>query len=319
LGVYGQASDTGGAGVYGTNTIGTGVLGSTTAGQHYGVEGENSNGIGVYGEGITGLSGHGSDLGVYGQTSNASGLAVSGINNDGTAIAGTSSANGYYGVEGMNANSNGTGVYGVNTAAAGNGTGYGVWGKTSQQNGLSGGGFGVFAENTNSSGGGLDAYNDGSGIYTVLAQGSSGLTSSGTKSTVVEDQDGNSHLMYCDESPEVLFHDYGSGTLVNGEIHIDLDPLYARNVAIDAKHPLRVLITLEGDCNGIYVTNKTATGFDVVELKGGNSDVEFTYEVIANRVNKTLANGEVAKYSDMRFPDFTPPTHPVQTANIDKK
>ena len=52
---------------------------------------------------------------------------------------------------------------------------------------------------------------------------------------------------------------------------------------IDAGHPMKVFVQLEGDCNGVYVANKTSTGFDVVELQLGGSNVPFSYRVVCKR------------------------------------
>lgn len=60
---------------------------------------------------------------------------------------------------------------------------------------------------------------------------------------------------------------------------------------------MKVFIQLEGDCKGVYVTNKTATGFDVVELNGGNSNVKFSWQIIANRADDGDSN-----FSTARFP-----------------
>jgi len=46
---------------------------------------------------------------------------------------------------------------------------------------------------------------------------------------------------------------------------------------------MMVFIQLEGDCRGVYVTNKTASGFDVVELQGGTSNANFSYRVVCRR------------------------------------
>ncbi len=124
--------------------------------------------------------------------------------------------------------------------------------------------------------------------------------------------------MVCPEAPEVLFEDYGEGQLVNGKAHIDLDPIYAKNVAINEKHPLRAFIQLEGDCNGVYVTNKTLSGFDVVELSGGNSNVPFTWHVIANRVDRKDDNGNILSYNqDNRWQPSAPPLQ-SQTQSLQK-
>ncbi len=67
---------------------------------------------------------------------------------------------------------------------------------------------------------------------------------------------------------------------------------------------------MEGDCNGVYVTNKTATGFTVKELHGGNSNVEFSYHVIGNRIDDIDSQGRlVSKFQDNRFNEYVAPIH----------
>jgi hypothetical protein len=46
---------------------------------------------------------------------------------------------------------------------------------------------------------------------------------------------------------------------------------------------MKVFVQLEDDCKGVYVTNKTTTGFDVVELQGGISDARFIYRIVCKR------------------------------------
>ena len=129
----------------------------------------------------------------------------------------------------------------------------------------------------------------------------------GTASTIVQDNQGKDVIMFCPEAPEVLFEDYGEGELVNGTAQVNLDPVFASNVAINEQHPLRVYVQLEGDCNGVYVTNKTASGFTVKEIQSGTSNVKFSYHVIANRKD-AYNNGEVvSKYQDLRFPGYNRP------------
>ncbi len=125
----------------------------------------------------------------------------------------------------------------------------------------------------------------------------------GTVSTIVKDLNDEYVVMNCPESPENLFQDYGIGTLVNGKAHIDIDPILTKNILVDETHPLKVFIQLEGDCAGVYVTNKTAQGFDVIELNNGTSNVSFSYSIVATHGNQTYeADGIIreAKY-DTRF------------------
>ena len=99
--------------------------------------------------------------------------------------------------------------------------------------------------------------------------------------------------MFAPEAPEVLFQDYGIGKLVNGTAVIKLDEILSRNILVDNTHPLKVFIQLEGDCNGVFVTNKSQTGFTVIELNNGNSNVPFSWHIVANRadsLNSKLRN-----------------------------
>ncbi len=102
----------------------------------------------------------------------------------------------------------------------------------------------------------------------------------GTKSAVVP-VDGQQRLLYAIESPEVWFEDFGSGALVNGIGAIAIDPLFAATVNLSDYH---VFVTPLGDCQGLYVTAKTATGFEVHELGGGTANINFDYRLVANRL-----------------------------------
>lgn len=102
----------------------------------------------------------------------------------------------------------------------------------------------------------------------------------GTKSAVVMAQD-EQRLMYAMESPEVWFEDFGSAVLVNGVGKVTIDPLFAATVNLSEYH---VFVTPLGDCKGLYVINKTASGFEVRELGGGTADIAFEYRIVAKRL-----------------------------------
>lgn len=124
----------------------------------------------------------------------------------------------------------------------------------------------------------------------------------GTVNTIVNDLEGKRVALSCPETPENLFQDYGQGQLNNGKTHITIDPILAKNIVVNDKHPLRVFVQLEGDCEGVFISNKTQNGFDVSELKSGTSNVAFSYTIIANRADEMNPDGTMAKYSDERFP-----------------
>ena len=127
----------------------------------------------------------------------------------------------------------------------------------------------------------------------------------GAVSTIVSSDKPNDSkkVMFAPEAPEVLFEDYGTAKLVNGVAEIKIDPIFSKNIYIDEKRPLKVFIQLEGDCNGVYVTNKSKEGFTVKELANGNSNVSFSWHIVANRANEIEDNGETTNYQSVRFPD----------------
>lgn len=185
----------------------------------------------------------------------------------------------------------GNGVYGSSSSS-----GYGVYGNS--QSGVGVGGYsysstGVHGESTSGTGvEGLSSSN--TGVYGYSSSGYAGYFggnvhingnyyATGTKHAEVKLVDGSPVLLSCEEATEVYFIDYGESQLVNGKIHIALDPTFLQTVTIDARHPMMVFTQMEGDCKGIYVTNKTATSFDVAELQGGASNVSFCYRVVCKR------------------------------------
>ena len=140
----------------------------------------------------------------------------------------------------------------------------------------------------------VGARNDGTS-YKVLGGGS--------VSTMVKDEEGNNRILHATETPEILFEDFGSSRLINGEAYINLDPLLAKHIYVDEKYPIRVFIQLEGDCNGVYVTEKTKLGFRVKELQNGTSNVAFSWNLVANRADALNPDGSISsKHVGVRLP-----------------
>lgn len=140
----------------------------------------------------------------------------------------------------------------------------------------------------------VGARNDGTS-YKVLGGGS--------VSTMVKDDEGNNRILHATETPEILFEDFGTGQLVNGEAYIKVDPVLSKNIYVDDEHPMKVFIQLEGDCKGVYVTEKTKDGFKVTELQNGSSNVSFSWNLVANRADALNADGDLSsKHVGVRFP-----------------
>ncbi|MCA6364984.1 MAG: hypothetical protein IM638_18280 [Bacteroidetes bacterium] len=259
--------------------------------------------------------------GIFGASSAATGTAIAGLGNNlatyATLLAGSGGA----------FTSNNAGVYGFGSVAGATG---GVFVGNNTTASLLVGGTGIAATGTvtgvyghanntgNNTWGGY--FNNGSATDYAYVGGRTLATNfkingPGTVSTIVRDTNDQLVNLYCPEAPEVLFQDFGQGQLVNGRAHIELDPNFTKNIAVNAEHPLRVIIQLEGDCNGVFVTNKTATGFDVIELQSGNSNVNFTWFVTANRADSRDAQGNlISKFADVRFGPAPGPLEEMQPA-----
>ncbi|MDP2687674.1 MAG: hypothetical protein Q8O62_10665 [Aequorivita sp.] len=130
------------------------------------------------------------------------------------------------------------------------------------------------------------------------------IIGTGVVSTLIEDAAGTPRVLFAPEAPEVVFQDYGIGQLVNGEARIEIDPVFKRGIHVDSESPLKVYVTLEGDCNGVFVTNKSADGFTVRELQGGTSNASFSWQIVATRADTKNAAGQVvSKYVGVRLPE----------------
>jgi hypothetical protein len=87
--------------------------------------------------------------------------------------------------------------------------------------------------------------------------------------------------LYSVQSSESWVEDFGSGQLVAGLTVVHLEPHFAQTVAHDANY--HVFLTPAGECEGLFVTNRTANSFEVREMKSGQSNVAFDYRIVVHR------------------------------------
>jgi hypothetical protein len=324
IGVYGVSS--GLIGVYGDHTAGgIAVLGQTTSSSNAAVEGDNpASGPGVFGNCTVGT---GSGTGVKGASE--SGTGVAGISSSGTGVLGASfgsigvsgttntAAGGSPAVQGVNFGGGGPGVVGFS------GTGTGVGGGTA-----SGIGFGGVADTGNgvqgqtTSGIAVEGIATGASGFSAYFTGGQGAAINGNltvmgksyKSAAVPGKDGTLVRLYCVESPECWFEDFGRAQLSNGSTTVQLEPGFGGVVKTDDYH---VFLTPHGETNGLYVTNQTPSSFAVHEGHGGSSTVSFSYRIVAKRKDVT---GTRLEHVDeppavhlLTLPELpaTPPTPPT--------
>jgi hypothetical protein len=227
------------------------------------------------------------------------------------------------GVMGTNNNVNGTGIVGTGNGLISsilpNGSGAA----------FSGASYGTLSRSENV--GGLRAAevlicNNGAGVAQQhLAGAYVGATlykiiGPGVVSTVVTVNESDNVTLHAPETPEAYFQDYGEGQLNSGFAHINLDTLFAKIVCINEKHPMRIYIQLEGDCNGVFVENKTKDGFDVKELNGGKSNSKFQWTIICNRADSFDKDGNlISRFQDLRFEKSFEPSKMIDIAKKIKK
>jgi hypothetical protein len=102
----------------------------------------------------------------------------------------------------------------------------------------------------------------------------------GAKAAAVKLPDGSLVTMYCQESPQPFFEDFGRGQLVGGVAKVSLEPEFASLIHLE---DYMVFLTAEGDSNGLFVSKRDAQAFEVKELKGGTGSLAFTYRLVAKR------------------------------------
>ena len=102
----------------------------------------------------------------------------------------------------------------------------------------------------------------------------------GTKAAAVPFPDGSQRALYCMESPELWFEDFGTARLKRGRAVVKLDADFAKVIK---RGDYRVFPAPEGDCRGLFVHRKSATTFEVRELMGGKSSIEFSYRIVGRR------------------------------------
>jgi hypothetical protein len=316
----------------GTNAVSDGVDGITSSGTASGVAGiNNGNGVGVYGVGGTGVyATSSSGYGVYASSNSSHGIV--GISNGNFfGVVGEGGGAGVYGSGGYGVTGYGTsgyGMYGQSVGASILGSEIplaGVWGDTNTlssagvagtgMDGIGGiflndspsGNWALVAANYNSNGPIFTAENNANGVSCSIDQNAHLHCDGGIGAMVRLDSGKRKVAMSGIESPQNWFEDFGSAQLTNGVAVIQLDSDFIQTVNTDKDY--RVFPVPNGDCKGLYVTNKSANSFEVREFGGGNSNIRFDYRITAIRKN----------YETVRFEDHTKDLDPKKVLNQMRK
>jgi hypothetical protein len=131
----------------------------------------------------------------------------------------------------------------------------------------------------------------------------------GAKSAAVAHPDGSHRRLYCIESPESWFEDFGKGTLDCGRAVVAIDPNFAAAADTVDYH----VFLMAHDNQVLHVAERTPTGFTVhanaaPEMKdktASNASGTFSWRIVAKRKD---IKGE-------RFERVTIPAEPVLPAS----
>jgi len=201
----------------------------------------------------------------------------------------------------------GNGVFGVSTNASGvygfSNLSYGVLGNSNR-------GVGVHA--VSNSNWGLHAQSSTSfaGVFSGPVYINGSMTATGAKSAAVKRSDGSHSRLYCQESPEPWFEDFGKGQLASGRATVRLDADFADIVKADE---YLVFLTETADFGGLYVPNQGPTAFEV-RARNATASGTFQYRVVARRkdpVGGRLEKVDVPDFSKVK-PLPTPPDVPTK-------
>jgi len=300
-GVHGTNSAKGGIAVYGTGGAGTGVEGATTGDPlSNGVFGSATSGRAVYGQASSGT-------GVYASTSSGPGVQTYSVTGQAlyaqtsSVRASTLEADNYgqtvasdiYGGDGEYIfSANGNGALLTNGGSSDSGVVAATQGDNYKYGAIIGGKVnGLLAVD----GDGLDGHplqvsswtstGDITGYFNVNGEGD--IEYSGRVLTIARTRDGANVTAFETKATQASVEDSGTAHLVAGSAFVPLDPAFAR--AIDLRSPYRVFLTPEGDTRGLYIAEKTPTGFRVRETQGGRGSFAFDYRILGSAVG---AKGE---------------------------
>ncbi len=102
----------------------------------------------------------------------------------------------------------------------------------------------------------------------------------GRFTTKVETTDG-SKTLYALQTGESQYVFSGNGQLQNGKTRIEFDQTIQD--IVDTEKPMSINLTLTQKAKGVYVSQRDATGFEVEEIGGGESNATFDWLIFATR------------------------------------
>jgi hypothetical protein len=267
------------AGVVGQSNKHPGVAGLSDT--NVGVWGTSIDSVGVVGQSryVFGVSGGSfTSWGVLGQSSLSSGVVGTTATSQGAILfPSTAGVFGIAGLEGPQVTQGPQVGKNIMPPTAG------VAGTADQHPGVIGtsnAGIGVYGFSTGNAGVVGESTNSYAGYFAGNVFITGNLTLNGMKGAAVPFPDGTRRVLYCMESPELWFEDFGAGKLKRGRAVVKLDADFAKVIKRGDYH---VFLTPRGDCRGLYVRRQGGLSFEVRELAAGTSSAAFSYRIVGRR------------------------------------
>jgi hypothetical protein len=154
-------------------------------------------------------------------------------------------------------------------------------------------------------GGGFIFEGEGTALTDVFTVDNSGNVNAHSYSTGLAATSGKTMITYAPQASEPVVEDFGEAQLTNGSSYVSLEGRFASIMARGMTY--LVFITPEGDTRGLYVTQKSVSGFAVRENQGGHSSVAFSYRI----VGKPLGNQSprLPVLVSRKIPNYALPIH----------
>jgi hypothetical protein len=152
--------------------------------------------------------------------------------------------------------------------------------------GFSAGGAGVQGDSNTGIGVAGRAPNGLAGFFegNVLVKGAF-FVMGGPKSAAVKHPDGTHRALFCLESPESYFEDFGEVTLSGDSVVVKLDKDFA---ALVKRNKYQVFLTSYGP-EALYVRKRSAEGFEIARVNGGAGrkprKIQVGYRIVARRAD----------------------------------
>lgn len=286
-GIYGQALNSAGTGVYGE-------------GGNTGVEGRSTLGFGVYGTGHYGVLAQGTYIGILGQSSGTDGAGV-----EGQSTGGGLSYGGEFSATSSTANA--AGVFA--RASAGSGTTHGVWGQSDSTQGTGVGGYALASSGVTY---GAYGYTTSGTGWAVYAGGKFGA--SGTKSFRIDhplDPENKYLLHYSTESP--VPQNFYVGNVVtdaNGYAWVELPDYFSE---INANFKYQLTVVDDADSSAFVqakVSKKIRDGRFQVRTSAPNTEISWRVDAdrndlyVRNRPPKEVEDKVGSEKGKYQHPEF---------------